>query len=66
MTPRPTFTLRRLNAALLMALAGTAGAQTLSEVVVTANREAQQSFDAPAAIQGIGRKPSTASRASRC
>src|SRR3990167_2886648 len=56
MTPRPAFTLRRLNAALLMTLPGTAGAQTLSEVVVTANREAQQSFDASAAIQGIGRE----------
>jgi iron complex outermembrane receptor protein len=56
LTPRPTFTLRRLNAALLMGLAGTAGAQTRSEVVVTANREEQRSFDAPAAIQGVGRE----------
>lgn len=54
MTPRPTFTLRRLNAALLMALAGTAGAQTLQEVVVSASRQEQQSFDAPASVQAVG------------
>ena len=51
MTPRPTFALRRLNAALLMTLAGTAGAQTLQEVVVSASRQEQQSFDAPASVQ---------------
>ena len=54
MTPRPTFTLPRLNAALLMALAGTAGAQTLQEVVVSASREEQKSFDAPASVQAVG------------
>ena len=56
MTPRPTFTLRRLNAALLMALAGTAGAQTLQEVVVSASRQEQQSFDAPASVQAVGQE----------
>ena len=54
MTLRPRFALCRLDAALLMALAGTAGAQTLQEVVVTANRQEQQSFDAPASIQAVG------------
>jgi iron complex outermembrane receptor protein len=54
MPPRPCFALRRLNAALLMTLAGAAGAQTLQEVVVTANRQEQQSFDAPASIQAVG------------
>ncbi|MFP5324008.1 TonB-dependent receptor family protein [Hydrogenophaga sp.] len=54
MPQRPTFTLRRLNAALLMALAGTAGAQTLQEVVVSASRQEQQSFDAPASVQAVG------------
>ena len=54
MTPRPTFALRRLNAALLMTLAGTAGAQTLQEVVVSASRQEQQSFDAPASVQAVG------------
>jgi len=45
-----------LQAALWLALAGTAHAQTvLQEVVVTANRQAQQSFDSPAAIQAVGR-----------
>jgi iron complex outermembrane receptor protein len=56
MTLRPRFALRRLNAALLMALAGTAAAQTLQEVVVTANRQEQQSFDAPASIQAVGQE----------
>jgi iron complex outermembrane receptor protein len=55
MTPRPNLTLRRLNAALFLTLAGSAGAQTtLQEVVVTANRQEQKSFDAPAAIQAVG------------
>jgi outer membrane receptor protein involved in Fe transport len=45
-----------LQAALWLALAGSAHAQTvLQEVVVTANRQEQQSFDAPAAIQAVGR-----------
>ena len=55
-TPRCT----RLAAAIALALAAAplaASAQTtLSEVVVTANRAEQQSFDAPAAIQGVGRE----------
>ncbi len=51
---RPRFPLRRLHAALLIALAGTASAQMLQEVVVTANRQEQQSFDAPASIQAVG------------
>src|SRR5574343_676432 len=51
--------LRRLNAALLMALGGVAGAQTVStptlqEVVVSASGQEQQSFDAPASIHAIG------------
>lgn len=49
-----SFALKRLNAALLLALAGTAHAQTLQEVVVSASRQEQQSFDAPAAIQAVG------------
>jgi iron complex outermembrane receptor protein len=49
-----SFTLKRLNAALLLALAGTVQAQTLQEVVVSANRQEQQSFDAPASIQAVG------------
>ncbi|MFP8780671.1 TonB-dependent receptor family protein [Hydrogenophaga sp. RWCD_12] len=56
MTPRPTFALRRFNAALLMALAGTAGAQTLQEVVVSASRQEQKSFDAPASVQAVGQE----------
>ncbi|MGM9427737.1 TonB-dependent receptor family protein [Hydrogenophaga sp. MI9] len=56
MTHRPTFALRRLNAALLMALAGTAGAQTLQEVVVSASRQEQKSFDAPASVQAVGQE----------
>jgi iron complex outermembrane receptor protein len=55
----PRFTLRRLNAAVLLALTGAASAQTtppvaLQEVVVTANRQEQKSFDAPASIQAVG------------
>jgi len=46
--------LRRLNAALLLALAGAASAQTLQEVVVSASRQEQQSFDAAASIQAVG------------
>jgi iron complex outermembrane receptor protein len=49
-----SFALRRLNAALLLALAGPASAQTLQEVVVSASRQEQQSFDAPASIQAVG------------
>lgn len=58
-------TLRPLPAALLLALIGNAYAQTstpttpptataLSTVVVSANRQAQQSFDAPTAIDAVG------------
>src|SRR5690606_29361151 len=59
MTPRYRFPLRRLNAALLAALAGAASAQTaptatLQEVVISANRQEQQSFDAPASIHAVG------------
>lgn len=54
MNARPTFALRRLHAALLMTLAGTAGAQTLQEVVVSASRQEQKSFDAPASVQAVG------------
>ncbi|HQS64839.1 MULTISPECIES: TonB-dependent receptor plug domain-containing protein [unclassified Acidovorax] len=56
MTPRNRFALRRLNAALLMALAGSAGAQTLQEVVVSASRQEQKSFDAPASVQAVGQE----------
>lgn len=59
MKPRPIPALRRLNTALLIALnaAGAASAQTtLQDVVVTANRQAQRSFDAPASIQAVGRE----------
>ncbi|WP_374407490.1 TonB-dependent receptor family protein [Hydrogenophaga sp.] len=48
------FVLKRLNAALLLALAGAAHAQTLQEVVVSASRQEQKSFDAPASIQAVG------------
>ncbi len=59
MNPHQRFPLRRLNAALFLALTGAASAQTappvaLQEVVVTANRQEQQSFDAPASIQAVG------------
>ena len=43
-------------ALLLLAHAPWAGAQTLTEVVVSANRAAQQTFDAPAAVQAVGRE----------
>lgn len=73
MTPRNRFALRRLNAALLLALSGYAQAQaptpatdaaagappdasdSLPEVVISANRQEQRSFDAPASIQAVGR-----------
>jgi iron complex outermembrane receptor protein len=55
MTAVRRFALRPLNAAVCLALAAPAGAQTLQEVVVTANRQEQQSFDAPASIQAVGR-----------
>lgn len=38
------------------ALVTAAQAQTLTEVVVSASREAQSSFDAPASIQAVGRE----------
>ncbi len=52
----PAHRLRPLQAALcLAALAGTtAHAQLLEEVVISADRQAQRSFDAPAAIQAVG------------
>lgn len=49
-----SFAQKRLNAALLLALAGTVHAQTLQEVVVSASRQEQQSFDAPASVQAVG------------
>lgn len=39
----------------LSALASASTAQTLSEVVVSVSRAEQQSFDAPAAVQAVGR-----------
>ncbi|WP_310564549.1 TonB-dependent receptor [Hydrogenophaga sp.] len=54
MPRHPTFTLRPLHAALCILLAGPAGAQTLPDVVVSANRQEQQSFDAPASIHAVG------------
>jgi iron complex outermembrane recepter protein len=55
----PRFALRRLNLALALAFAGAASAQTpslptLQEVVISVNRQEQQSFDAPASIQAVG------------
>ena len=44
MNPRPTFALRRLNTALLIALSSASAAHaqtTLQEIVVTANRQEQ-------------------------
>ena len=53
--PSPvTFPLRPLQAALCLLLTAPAGAQSLPEVVVSANRQEQQSFDAPASIQAVG------------
>lgn len=59
-----SFSLRLLSAAVLLAVGGTASAQTapasaedapqLNEVVVSASRQAQRSFDAPASIQAVG------------
>ena len=57
MTPRPTFTLRRLNAALLMALAGTAGAQTLQEHLAAQVEIAQPQRHRPAAVIGVEPPP---------
>ncbi len=54
MPPPVTFPLRPLQAALCLLLAAPAGAQSLPEVVVSANRQEQQSFDAPASIQAVG------------
>lgn len=54
MPPPVTFPLRPLQAALFLLLAAPAGAQSLPEVVVSANRQEQQSFDAPASIQAVG------------
>lgn len=56
MSPRLRPVPTPLQAALWLALAGGAHAQAvLPEVVVTANRQEQRSFDAPAAIQAVGR-----------
>lgn len=59
MTLCPAFPLCRLNAALLMTVAGAATAQTpptatLQEVVISVSRQEQQSFDAPASVQAVG------------
>lgn len=54
MPPPVTSPLRPLQAALFLLLAAPAGAQSLPEVVVSANRQEQQSFDAPASIQAVG------------
>lgn len=43
-----------LPAACCLALATPAQAQPLQEVVISASRQAQQSFDAPASIQAVG------------
>ena len=43
-----------ISLAFPLALASTAHAQTLQEVVVSASRQEQQSFDAPASIQAVG------------
>lgn len=51
---RPT-PLASAAALALLAHAPLVGAQTLSEVVVSVNRAEQQSFDAPAAVQAVGR-----------
>ncbi|MEY4978194.1 MAG: Colicin receptor precursor [Pseudomonadota bacterium] len=62
----PSFSLRLLSAAVLVAVGGAASAQTtaspapadetplLNAVVISANRQAQRSFDAPASIQAVG------------
>jgi iron complex outermembrane receptor protein len=44
-----------ITAAVAALFSAWAGAQTLEEVVVTASRSAQRSFDAPAAIQSVNR-----------
>lgn len=59
--PPTHLSLRRVNAALLMTLGGVAGAQTVStptlqEMVVSASRQEQQSFDAPASIHAVGQE----------
>ena len=51
--------LRRLDAALLLALAGTVQAKEdavpeLKEVVISVSRQEQRSFDAPASVQSVG------------
>lgn len=54
MPSRPPLTPTALYVALWLTLAGTAQAQALQEVVVSANRQEQQTFDAPAAVQAVG------------
>jgi len=54
MPSRSPLTPKALHGALWLTLAGAAQAQALQEVVVSANRQAQQTFDAPAAIQAVG------------
>ncbi len=52
----PPSCLSRAVALACAATASMASAQTLNEVVVSASREAQTTFDAPAAIQAVGRE----------
>ena len=54
MPPLPAFPLQCLTLAISMTVAGMASAQTLQEVVVSASRQEQQSFDAPASVQAVG------------
>ena len=54
MPPLPAFPLRCLTAAISLTVAGMVSAQTLQEVVVSASRQEQQSFDAPASVQAVG------------
>ena len=53
-SPRPS-PLAHAAALVCAALACNATAQTLSEVVVSASRTEQRSFDAPASVQAVGR-----------
>ncbi|MDP2406914.1 MAG: TonB-dependent receptor plug domain-containing protein, partial [Hydrogenophaga sp.] len=54
MPSRPPLTPTALYVGLWLTLAGTAQAQALQEVVVSANRQEQKTFDAPAAVQAVG------------
>ena len=59
-TQTPPAAVKHIKTALLWALVstgfGSVKAQTLEEMVVTATRAEQRSFDAPAAIQSIDRE----------